>query len=81
MTNTPDNTNTVNSLTNSHINSLTKEQVIELARQAGLVYNEETHPLGILRHHRKALYKFANLIIENYTKSKESESNTETHRI
>ena len=45
--------------------ALSKEELIELARKSGLVFNEEIHPLGILRHHRKAIYDFANLVISN----------------
>ena len=44
---------------------LKKEEVIELGRQAGLVFNEEVHPLGILKHHRKALHLFAELVVRN----------------
>lgn len=55
---------------------ISKERLIELARQAGLVYNEEVHPQGVLKHHRKALYEYVRLILEEseaapkfYTKS------------
>lgn len=55
---------------------ISKERIIEIAREAGLVYNEDVHPNKILLHHRKALYEYARILSEEleaaprfYTKS------------
>lgn len=55
---------------------ISKERIIEIAREAGLVYNEYVHPNRILLHHRKALYEYARILSEEletaprfYTKS------------
>ncbi len=39
-----------------------KERIIELAKEAGLVYNTDIISGEIHKFHRKALYKFAELI-------------------
>jgi len=50
---------------------LEKSKIIQLAREAELVYNLDIAPGGIYPWHRKKIYKFANLLWGEFAKQKD----------
>lgn len=59
-----------------------KTKIIALAKQAGLIYNEELLQSEIYPHHRKAIYEFVRLIEQEIQELKDkskdkSKENTE----
>ncbi len=59
---------------------LSKERLIELAREARLVYNQIVHPLGVLKHHRKDLYDYARMVVEDNDRLKKKEKEENLNR-
>lgn len=50
---------------------LNKSKIIELAKEAELIYNLDVVPEGIYHWHRKKIYKFANLLWGEFAKKRE----------